>query len=757
MIKAFISHSSAQKDFAQKLVNLIGRDFCIIDSYDFMPAYKSIDEIYDKIEKCTIFVLLLSKESLDSGWVKTEIATAIDKFGPSKLERFWPYIIDPYLEIDDCPEWIRKGECFNLKYFKSPELLRHDVEQKFRQIIWAENPDMKARETSLIGRQEELDQFEQIRFSRSGRELRAIVISGRSGVGKDAFARQCAFKLGKPMEIEPYRLSLEAKSGIEDFIIQLNMIVVEYNNEALKRILAESIDIKVEKAVTLLNSLYEMRSVVFIDDNMACVLPNREIPEWLGRIIQNDLLNKQLALFIKSRITPFSYITDEYPRLAHIQLHPLKKTDRKKLFYNLAEFYSLSDFRDSDAEFFVDRLLQSPSQIHHAVMAISQHGVAMAKMDINRLIEIGDDRAKPLIDHFKENKISLDVLIILAKYEFLGFDILEEIFSEDLQDMQRAISDMMVYGIVSTFGLSGELIRLDHYVCDYIKRNRISLSADLSSRVNDIIEEHVVSASITRDVSVYFYNLKQKILRGSISSDSYLVPSVIIKAVIEAYNEGEYKQVIGICDKVLNDQHNLYSEVNWELTYWLCLSLCRLVKDDERYKERFWELIKVMRGADKEFLKGFFFRYDEQYPKAESCLKDALEISPNMDRAKRELVTVLLAQGKYGDALELAKENYERSKENSYHIYAYFRCLVRKNGLKHDDIDVLNDLMKDVEENYSDKKDELLASMKIEYAYYIERQSPLNMITLIKKTKKDYPKSIHVERVIKEYKRRQGL
>ena len=757
MIKAFISHSSAQKDFALKLVNLIGRDYCIIDSYDFQPAYKSIDEIYRKIEQCTIFVLLLSKESLESDWVKKEISKAVDKFGPSQLNRFWPYIIDPTLSINDCPDWIRKGESFNLKYFKSPEFLRQDVEQKFRQMIWSENPNMKARETSLIGRQEEIGQFEQIRFSKGGREIRALIISGRSGVGKDAFAKQCAYKLGKPVEMEPYRISLEAKSGIEDFIVQLNLIAAEYDDMTLKDVLSQSIEEKVLLAVRLLNILYDSRSVVFVDDNMACVLPSREIPEWMGKIIQHDYLNKQLALFIKSRITPNSYIVDDYTRIAHIQLHPLKRIDRKKLFYNLAEFYNISNFRDSDVDFFVDRLLQSPSQIHHAIMAIAQHGVSMAKMDIGRLVEIGDDRAKPLIDHFKENNISLYVLIILAKYEFLGFDILEEIFSEEQKEMQSAISDMMVYGIVSTFGLSGEFIRLDHYVCDYIKRNRISLPSELSNLVNDVIEKHVVSASITKDVSIYFYNLKQKILKGSLSNESYLVPSVIIKAVIEAYNDGEYKLVINICDKVLNDQHNLYTEVSWELTYWLCLSLCRMVKDDERNKERFWELIKVIGGADKAFLKGFFYRYDEQYPKAESCFMDALNMSPNMDRAKRELVTVLLAQAKYSDALDLAKENYERSKENSYHIYAYFRCLVRKNGLKHDEIEILGNLMNDVQENYSDKKDELLASMKIEYAYYVERQSPTYMLEMIKQSKKDFPKSVHVERVIKEYKRRQGF
>lgn len=40
MIKAFISHSSTQKSFVEKLVETLGRTLCIIDEYDFEPAKK---------------------------------------------------------------------------------------------------------------------------------------------------------------------------------------------------------------------------------------------------------------------------------------------------------------------------------------------------------------------------------------------------------------------------------------------------------------------------------------------------------------------------------------------------------------------------------------------------------------------------------------------------------------------------------------------------------------------------------------------
>ena len=268
MIKAFISHSSKQKEFAQELYKKVGGDFCYIDCYDFQPAFKTIDEIYAKIDSCTIFVLLLSKESLTSDWVKKEISAAIRKFSPNQLDRFWPFIIDPELTVDECPDWIRKDECFNLKFFRSPEQLRKDIEQKFRRIVWMENPGIMARETTLIGRQEELGQFEDIRYSKGGSEIRALVISGRTGVGKDAFARQCLYLMKYEHETEPYRISLENKSSIEDFIVQLNLITDVYSNDELKGKLNGTLEQKIDLAVDLLvvSRLLETEAAVPCDD-----------------------------------------------------------------------------------------------------------------------------------------------------------------------------------------------------------------------------------------------------------------------------------------------------------------------------------------------------------------------------------------------------------------------------------------------------------------------------------------------------------
>lgn len=368
---------------------------------------------------------------------------------------------------------------------------------------------------------------------------------------------------------------------------------------------------------------------------------------------------------------------------------------------------------------------------------------------------MGDLRARPLIDHFREKALSLHILIVLAKYEFLGFDILEEIFEGQEESLQASLSDMIVYGVITTFGHSEEYIRLDHYICDYIRRNHMSLPKDVSQVVDEVIENRIINANITKDISVYFYDLKQKILQGRYSSDSYLVPSVIVKAIIEAYNDQNYKLVNNICEKVLEDGHSFYDEVYWEIIYWYCLSLCRTIHRNPQHKELFWTYVKKIRGADSYFLKGFFYRYTENYPEAERNFLIALERAPNMDRAKRELVTVLIELGKYNEALRLAKENYERDRgENTYHIYAYFRCLVRQRDLTADDKAQLQQLMQEVEDSYSDKKDEIYAAMEIDYAYLVEHRNQAEMQSLIDDLTKEFPRSLNVSRAVGEYRRK---
>lgn len=752
MIKAFISHSSEQKQFVLDLVETLGRDYCIVDCYNFSSAYQTINEIYDKIDKSTVFVLLLSKASLSSKWVKEEIRYVREKLEPGCLERFWPFIIDENLSIEECPEWMRKDKCFNLKKFKSYKILAHDIEQKFRRIIWSKNPKRKQLETLMVGRNKDIDNFENIYQSARGMNLRALVISGRDGVGKDMFISKCLDKIGGyDAESTPFCINLGNKEGVENFIIQLNLITRTYDEMQLMTVLGGSTSEKTSFAANLVNELLNTNSVLSINDDLSCVLPNRKLADWLINLVEeSDMVNK-LGLFIKSHKILDSFSETEHPFFGHINLNPLDSKDRLKLFYSLLRIYNLTDISEEDAKWFVGKLLLSPSQLVKAVEALSCKPLALVKKDINTLISWGDTQINPMVDHFFQDDESKHLLIILSKLDFVSYEILENIFKERIIEVMEKMNEMIDFGIVSVFGPQEQFFRLDHYLSDYIKRCHIKLPCDLDNLLNEVLEKKIASSNITEDVSIYLYDKKKQILSGKGKPEDFLIPSVVVTSVMEIYNNQDYNQVIKLCDLVLNDVHNYFPDQERELRYWLCLALARTTN------ERFFEEVKHFRGTDYYFLRGFYHRNAMEYPQAEKYFNEALEKSPNLQRAKREKVTVLLAQKKYEQALGLAKENYENNPENSYQIHGYFRCLVRKTPLIKEDVDMLKHLMAAMRKNLSDKQEELYTAMDIEFRYFVSHDSPSDMVTLINRALSIFPNSINVKRAAQPFKLRQAI
>ena len=157
----------------------------------------------------------------------------------------------------------------------------------------------------------------------------------------------------------------------------------------------------------MFNELYETRTVLFINDNLSCILPNRELSEWVDDILTDEDLNNQLGMFIMTPKIPNSYIETKHPQVAHIQLQPLDKKDRRKLFVNCIRAYGLEGITQTDIDFFVDRLLQSPSQILQVAEALSNNvPMPLVKKDINTIVEQGDISIKPILERFSDRRRS---------------------------------------------------------------------------------------------------------------------------------------------------------------------------------------------------------------------------------------------------------------------------------------------------------------------------------------------------------------
>lgn len=72
-MKAFLSHSSSDKELVRAIANELGRQFCIFDEQAFSTGVDFITSIEEGLSDSSVFVLLASQKALESVWVELEL------------------------------------------------------------------------------------------------------------------------------------------------------------------------------------------------------------------------------------------------------------------------------------------------------------------------------------------------------------------------------------------------------------------------------------------------------------------------------------------------------------------------------------------------------------------------------------------------------------------------------------------------------------------------------------------------------------
>lgn len=699
MKEIFISHSSANKDFANILRDEIGKDRCIIDCADFEPMKKSEDEIRRWFEECHIFVLLLSKEALSSPWVKKEIEMAEARFYSPKRKNFifLPLIIDSRIthKSIEIPEWIREDECFNLKFFKSPVIAMHLILKELREFLWKRNDVLRQSENIFIGRKKELGEFEAELNKTSRQHLNGAIISGRSGIGKKAFTRQCIIsEMKESPAFVPYKLTMREKDNIEDYILQINDFL-HYPKEKIEHILSLSKDKKLREAVKLTNELYAYKAYIFITDKMGCVNYNGRLTDWFHDLITHSELIKELKIFVLSEVQWDAYDASKYQNLISINLLAISVEERKMLFNRCCQIQGVNGLQDSEINSIVRRLNQTPSQIVKIVSEIKKHPLTKDRI-IKKMEEEADGQINTILQPFLKEHLAIEILLILSKFEFLSHRLLKKMFRDQENELQGMIYEMIDFNIAEEFGSEDAYVRLDASIMDYMKRSKFKLSEEKSSLVSEIIEDMVHEETEIDDMSSYLIEQRSNLESQLIGTDKLkiLVPSVAIKYVIESYYARRYDSVVRLCKRLLSDMHNFYPQIKRELSYWLALSYARLDKERELF-----DSLDSLNRSDSLFILGFYYRKKGQLEDALECLEGAQKLNHDTNKVRRELVSVHLGLGNIDEALRLAEINYAQRPSNAFHIQAYFQCLNAKPQRTAKDIEIQKRLLDEMQKS----------------------------------------------------------
>lgn len=729
-IKVFISYVWESSSFADKLVNLIGRDIAVLDKYSFERASLLDEEIEEYLSKCPIVVSLFAAKSLDSHYIELELQIIQKLIKEGKIIHYKPFIVDESLDIGSIKRrypWVLN---YQLEKVRAPIFVDRIVDQFVTELKWEVNPALKARDNSVMVRLGDLAKIREKFYTINSAEKRALIISGfPNGIGRTKLLKE--FLLGdicpnKPKTYSPPVLRLNNKDSIEEFIIFLNEWLLTYNEEQILDILSETKENKTLCAVTLMNELSEKTERVFVRDEGCIILPNGKLNSWIEGIINSTELTNQLHLFIASNHFLRNEEKEKNNKVINIVIPPLEKREKTILFNSYTNSRSISLSTEKESDFLV-KLPGVPEIIFNFLDLIKDESIDYAENNIDKVIKSGDEKIKLFLSQFTSRDY-VSLLVLLSSFPNITFKILEEISIGIIEDVDQKLQDLYCYSIIERYGSMNQYIAVNNAISDYLDRYKINFESGASGL---LLKQNLVSyfEKLEKDDSFnltgFVYDTENQIrlnIKGV--KPKFLIPSIVLKLIRDKYKQGNDSEVIALCKRFLETRSsNSFIEVIREVKFWMCQSMARSTSNE------FFDWINEFSDASKHFLLGFYFRYDRSNSvnlnKAKNNYEKALGYAERnshsfrmANRIRQELVIILQKMGLYNEALELSKDNYESFPTNTYYIVAYFRSLVR-NKLKHKSISILEKLLNELRNSFDPMKDAFVAILEGEFEYYI--------------------------------------
>ncbi|MFA8435235.1 MAG: TIR domain-containing protein [Marinifilaceae bacterium] len=758
MAKAFLSHSSSDKGLVERIAKQLGKNNCHYDKFTFEAGNITIEEIFKGLENTDVFVLFISTKALESEWVQKEISKAEQLLSKSIIERIFPIIIDNSVEHTDSriPDWIRKP--YNLRVFNNEVLILKKIKQLLRESNFKKYAHLRDINDLFVGRNDIMQEFERKLINIDNTKPTCIIASSFfEGMGRRTFLRNGLVKTQIVDKwYEPVPISVSSKESIEDFLYKLNF--VEPIPEVFEKDLAtEELESKIELGREYVKKFTDNNEILFIIDEGSIVLPNHTLVGWFKEIISAPYFQNQISICLISKFKPYVPAIRKLGNVLNFQINELSKVDTQTFFLQYLNIIKNS-LSPSDTKFFLEYLKGIPGQIVYAANLIDSLGVNEAKRYIDDIEEFDEFRALSVLRFLDDDELSKQMLIALSKFEIISYDLVYSIFgeSEDVYKSIQRLFDLTLFFPVSS---THEYLKLNTSVADYINRSKLTLNSKYNEKINQLTKESLgkpLDDTIQKDYAEFLFTLHNMITSGQSIPSKYLIPSFIQKSILKEYNARQYKTVIQLANKLLENENRFDYQIIRETRNWLCLAYCR-EQDD-----RFFEVIGFFKDNDEEslvdyhFLLGFYYRNGDRMEDAENHFLEVLNINKHHSRSKRELVNVYLRNGDYMKALKWAEDNYVRFKTNILHIQAFFTCLVKKRDKTEFDYEKINELLESATKSMDKKARDISREMQAEYDFYIKNNAASAIASLGESLRLN-PRNVFAYRALAEILKRKQM
>lgn len=733
MEKIFLSHSSSNKDYVRPIFNYFGKDRSVFDEMTFEFGMKTIEEIFKGIDSSDIFVFFISNESLNSKWVSEELAFASQKLynDQSRLSQIYPIIIDTSVLYSDprIPTFLKTGfSAYNLHHINNPKIACKKIESQLVSLKINSDLEFSKKINFFYGRELEKkafrDSFDSFDDLGNHKTIKCLIVSGIEGIGRKAYARD-VLKTSEIMEkyYFPFSISLSQSDDITDLTNKIcDLGVGDYTITDI--ISLKTLDERIDVLADLLIQLQELHEYLFIDDDF-CLIKSTGLAFWLEKALEK--IQSSIVLVITTRIRIDFYKYNKNKNLFCIALNELSKSECSGLLRGYSKMQGMP-FQLEDIEFFSNILTGYPPQIRYCVdLAISEGSIQYVKDNSYKIADYPKANSAKIINTVIDNEYQSEYkgfLALLSYMDTVPITLINYIMKKN-SIYKSVLNKLKLYSLCKYTGTSGEYIKLNAVISDYIQRSDFTLSDEIENILKENIDVFYNNMNNSTyldylSLSEFVYYVKENLKSGKELPEKFLYSTIYVKSVIELYNNKEYNRVVEIINSLKSSTNFLYlpDESQRVIQFYFCSSLAR--NNDPEFESNVIYFKEKNLYQEYNFLKGFNYRLRGNYKFAETSYQNVLSDNPRHAKARRELVLIYTNLQQYNIALELAEQNYRDYPENMYQIQAYFDCLIHNlplNEQQHKDIENMIESARIIANT---KITEMYYQIEAKYAAFIE-------------------------------------
>lgn len=639
-MKAFLSHSSTDKEIVTTVAKHLGRQFCVFDTQVFQNGVEFRKSILDGLEDSKVFVLFASRKALDSIWVDHEIDGAWYLKLRRKLDTALVYLIDAKVRLDDLPEWLRRSK---VVHEISPQIIARDIKHHLDDLL------RERHQPYFVGRTSESQSIENVLLPIDGSSPpHALVVWGLPGIGRRTIIRQ---RVGGPML--SLHKSVETRIGDGSNIRDICKMIAErvepwHSHDQLAQILRsiENLDDQAALARTIENLRKIVRSgelPILVDDG-GLLDSNGFFTTPVMSLIKELQPHDDAYLCIVSSRHPQNDFS-ELPPTVHIP--ELPKQECMRLISLLAQKEGIAIARNQIEEL-AAFMAGYPPGAYFAIEQAKKYGLDLVLKRKNSFVQF---RNAAFLRYLAEQVFTPDekrIIRLLAQHSPLPIGVIHETLRIELDSLADALVRLIDLSLI-VFSDRGTY-RIADPVASAATGAFGFLHTDEHLSVTRALEKYLSMAdtdTLSLDLFRVFFRAATMGGDRATAKRSFHLANDLVQLTEDFYHDGRYSEAIdtgllAIDQRPTSEKARRY--------------LIQALVQEERWEEAD-EQLEMLRPAvklrDYFYLVGFRNRLSSRIPEAIEAYSESQRLGRRDVAIRRELAHCYFLIGE----LELANDN----------------------------------------------------------------------------------------------------